>query len=283
LFVLVGSAASAWGAVGTSVTAPADARLAAIAAARRADGFGGQLVALMPRTDTGELDERNRALMEDSGLRPLPPEAVTDAVDYLVRASVAQAQVADVDRAAYVDVCRRSAPRSFLDQLAAGSGEGGGGGGGAPGRPAPLLAELAAHQPAAREDLLVERLLAEVASVLGLDSGDDIGPDQGFFDLGMDSVMSLRLKTRVERSTGCDLPATLTFEFPTTRALARHLLDEAGLSAPDEPAALDAPPAPDESPTPDALDELDDLTEEELLSRLDAALDESAGLLSEDI
>jgi acyl carrier protein len=145
-----------------------------------------------------------------------------------------------------VDLCRRAAPRSFLDELAEGQA--------APAERT-LLTEIAAARPQDREDLLVDRLLAEVAAVLGLEAAD-VEPDQGFFELGMDSVMSLRLQTRVERATGVELPATLTFEYPNTRALARHLLPQ------------------DEAERPEPDDDLDDLSDDELLRRLDAALDQ---------
>jgi hypothetical protein len=41
--------------------------------------------------------------------------------------------------------------------------------------------------------------------------------------MGMDSLMSVRLKRRLEAGTGLRLPGTLTLTYPTISALARYL------------------------------------------------------------
>ena len=74
----------------------------------------------------------------------------------------------------------------------------------------------------------------EVARILGFDPRE-LPVDQGFFQLGMDSVMSVRLRGRLEEALGRSLPATIALEYPTVEALAAYLLPA---SAPAEaPAA----------------------------------------------
>ena len=183
----------------------------------------------------GEVDRRDRNLMEDGGLTPPTAADAREAPDHLARTGVPSATVAAADEAAYVQLCQTRAPRTFLSGLAAAGGDGSG---------TPLARELLALPEAEREDRLTEELLAVVGAVLRDDA--DIAPDKGFFELGMDSVMSLNLKTRVERALGCELPTTLTFEFPTTAALVRHLLTEA-LGSGETP---EAPPPETPSPGP---------------------------------
>ena len=43
------------------------------------------------------------------------------------------------------------------------------------------------------------------------------------FDLGMDSLMAVELKRSLEAGTGLQLPSTLTFNYPTIRAMAGYL------------------------------------------------------------
>jgi acyl carrier protein len=183
---------------------------------------------------------------------------------------------------------RRSAERLPRAELAllAGAPDGTGAAGGGD---TPLVAELRATLPDDRLDLLVERVCAATAEALGRAPGDEVDPGQGFFELGMDSVMSLALKTRLENETGLSLPNTLTFESPNSRALARYLLTE------ELAGVLDAEPAAEATGATDAVEpaepvgaaadgaaEAGDENDDDLLARLDDALSTSSMLLNEE-
>ena len=72
---------------------------------------------------------------------------------------------------------------------------------------------------------MVSSLVAgETRRVLGLNAKEQLDPDRGLFELGLDSLMSVQLKGRLEKSIGCALPATLTFTYPTVHALTDFLL-----------------------------------------------------------
>src|SRR5439155_1153897 len=70
---------------------------------------------------------------------------------------------------------------------------------------------------------------------------------QGLRDLGMDSLMAIELRNRLQRGVGETLPATLAFDFPTMADLTDYLLDHvqalAAGRAESEPAALAVSPA----------------------------------------
>lgn len=148
-------------------------------------------------------------------------------------------------------------------------------------RPAGLVARLGTMSPADRERLLLDEVLELVGRVLGGD--DDVSPEQGFFDLGMDSVMSAQLKAETEAVIGRELPATIVFECPNALSFTRFLLDEAlSLAEPvvttpvlAEPAGPPVRPAVRTDGQPPTLPSDDDL-----LDRLDAALAESRDLIS---
>jgi len=59
-----------------------------------------------------------------------------------------------------------------------------------------------------------------VANTLGVKSSDAIHDETGLFEMGMDSLMSIDLKGRLEKGSGLSLPTTLTFNYPSVRALA---------------------------------------------------------------
>ena len=81
-----------------------------------------------------------------------------------------------------------------------------------------------------RWTLLSDHVRAAAAAVLGL-AADQIDVRKGLFDLGMDSLMSVELKSRLEATTGCALPTTLTFKYPTVVALTDFLGERLGLES----------------------------------------------------
>lgn len=105
-----------------------------------------------------------------------------------------------------------------------------------------LLDRLREAPGAVRRRLLEDRLREETAVVLG---GTLLERDAGFFEVGMDSITSVELKTRVDAVLGVRLPATATFEHPTIAALAEYLLTEV---LPPETLAQPSPPRPRTSP-----------------------------------
>ncbi len=87
--------------------------------------------------------------------------------------------------------------------------------------------------------LMVAHLQQLVSEVLGNRTTPDL--DKGFFDLGVDSLMAVEIRIRIEFSLGADppLPSSLVFDHPTIRELAGHLLERFNRSAglPDKPAS----------------------------------------------
>ncbi|GAX39732.1 short-chain dehydrogenase/reductase SDR [Tolypothrix sp. NIES-4075] len=74
-----------------------------------------------------------------------------------------------------------------------------------------------------RFSVLTAYIQGEVAKVLKLEPSKLPDSQQGFFDMGMDSLMAVELKNRLEASFGVSLPVTLTFEFPTIKDVAGYL------------------------------------------------------------
>ncbi|HSK04890.1 MAG TPA: acyl carrier protein, partial [Kofleriaceae bacterium] len=63
----------------------------------------------------------------------------------------------------------------------------------------------------------------ELAIVLGHADGARIDPRGGFAQLGLDSLMAVELRRRLQHATGVALPATVAFDHPSPEQLAAHL------------------------------------------------------------
>jgi acyl carrier protein len=91
-----------------------------------------------------------------------------------------------------------------------------------------VLAErLSTTEPGQRRDVVVDFLRDEVALALGIQAPLTIDVEQGLFEMGMDSLMSVELKGRIESAVGMNLPSTLTFNYPNISALTEFLLTDA--------------------------------------------------------
>lgn len=98
----------------------------------------------------------------------------------------------------------------------------------------PMLAEVApeevpddAGEPAAGEfdpEQLAAQVLAAVASQLGL-AESDVNVDLPLVELGVDSIMTVRLRRQLEKQTGLSLPPTLLWEHPTAAAVTARIIE----------------------------------------------------------
>jgi acyl carrier protein len=157
----------------------------------------------------------------------MPAEAALGILGSLLASDTAQIAVAAVDwsalKAAYE--ARRERPLlEGLESKKAAAKES------VENRAATLAEQVAALQPEERRPFLVDQVRGQVARVIGAPNPAALDIRQGLFEMGLDSLMSVELKTRLENSVGQALPSTLTFNYPTIVDLARYL-DESVLAA----------------------------------------------------
>jgi myxalamid-type polyketide synthase MxaB len=74
-----------------------------------------------------------------------------------------------------------------------------------------------------RRAAVSEVVRAGIAQLLHYDGADDIPAEAKFFELGMDSLVAVELKNRLEAAFGMSLPAQCIFDNPSAPLLAAYL------------------------------------------------------------
>jgi acyl carrier protein len=271
-FVLFSSTTSLLGVHGLAHYSAANQYLDALAAYRVAQGRSGLAVAWGTWDVMRVASAEEQATIARGGLRQLVSGTALNLLGRLMGGSDSFAVVADVDWGTLVPLYETRRERPLIHALASRRTAA------APERAAQpakagaapsMMAAIRAARAESRVPLLQQLVRREVATVLGYANDDGIPLDFGFFELGLDSLMSVELKRRLETAVEKPLPSTLTFNYPNVLALTAFL-DEL-LFANAEPAeapvatAAASPPAPEVDH--DALS--DDELEAELLARLE--------------
>lgn len=100
---------------------------------------------------------------------------------------------------------------------------------------------LAGLSPEELREYLVTEVAAQISAEMKLPLAD-LDPHRSLVEQGLDSVMTMMVRRRLEKRFGESLPATLLWQRPTVAAIAEHLAELVGREA--EPENADEPEAP---------------------------------------
>ncbi|MFE1459415.1 type I polyketide synthase, partial [Streptomyces sp. NPDC058735] len=249
-FVLFSSAAGTVGTAGQSVYGSANAYLDAFAARRRAEGRPATSLAwglwhqagvgMTAHLGTVELERMRRQgiapMPFDQGMALLDTALARPAGDFVPVLLDLRAVQREADQGGEVPALFRALVRARLRRAAGGSGSGPGDGAGGPGGAGGLRERLLAAAEEQRTELVMDVVLREVATVLGLSGAGTLVPQQVLKDLGLDSLMAVELRRRLSAETGLSLPATLAFDHPTPEHITRLVLSRTDLPSTAAPA-----------------------------------------------
>src|SRR6267143_67466 len=84
---------------------------------------------------------------------------------------------------------------------------------------------LTAVRPGERQAIVISHLREQIAKVLGM-SATKLDPDQPINSMGLDSLMLVELKNRIEKETYISLPTGELMVGPSIRELSKVLLDQ---------------------------------------------------------
>ncbi|WP_426757454.1 type I polyketide synthase [Myxococcus sp. Y35] len=233
-FVLFSSASSLIGSAGQANYVAANAFLDGLARFRQAQGLPGLSLNWGAWAEVGAAAEDPiRRRMEQLGFGVIPPEDGLQVFEQSLGLS-GQLGIVPVD---WTVLGRRGgAPlfEAFIEKASPAASEG-------------IRQQLERLPPKERRGALRAQVGALVNGVLGRPPMEPLDPNQGFFEFGMDSLMSVELRNVLQRTLGTSLPATVAFDNPTVNGLVDYLaaevlglVDEAPVVAPVKEAPQDA-------------------------------------------
>jgi pimaricinolide synthase PimS2 len=256
LFVLYSSVSALLGLPGQGAYAAANAFLDALAHYRRALGLPALSINWGMFAGVGLAAAGNGQRLIERGMKSLTLEQGDDALARLLASGLPQVGVMDLDPRQWLESYPQAAGStllaSILHRARARRRE--------DGAAAARAAALRAAPPRERRTQLATYVREQLGHVLRVDPAqlDDALP---FTRLGVDSLMGLELKNRLESGLGLGLQATLLWTYPTIDQLAEYLSQQLGGAAPP------APPVAARTAAPHTLRmaDLDRLTDSELL------------------
>ena len=224
LFVLFSSVTGVVGNAGQANHAAANAFLDQLARHRRALGLPGQAIAWGAWSEIGEAEEQRERMGErlDASGGWMTPEQGLSAFTRLVQEDVVTSVAVSVDWSLV------SSGPPLLEELIEPGGES------AAEEAGDLPRRLRELPPAEREGALIRFVQEELVSVLRLRAAP--AADAGFFELGMDSLMAVELRNRLNRALGgaVVLSNTAVLDHPDVARLGAHLAREFGDAGPAE-------------------------------------------------
>jgi NAD(P)-dependent dehydrogenase (short-subunit alcohol dehydrogenase family)/acyl carrier protein len=235
-FVLFSSAASLLGSPGQGNYAAANAFMDALAHYRRGKGLAALSVSWGPWADVGmaaSMQDQTERRWSAQGIEAMTTAQGLLTLNRLLQQDAPHVGVFPFDWAKFMQLFGEGREPTLLTELRSkarthvnGHGEQ---------IQSDLSQRLAEIPPEQRHDFLVAYIRGQLVNILGLDPNYELEPHRGFFDLGIDSLMALDMKNRLQTALGFPIPTTLVFEYPTVEGLADYLLKEMSLtSATDE-------------------------------------------------
>lgn len=217
-FLAFSSTTSLLGAKGMAHYAAANQFVDAFAHFRRAAGLP------MLSVNWGAWDvmrlvsSENQLSLVETGLLPMPSEKVFDRFGELIASPRAQVMIANIDWSVLKPVFESRRSRPLLEKL-----------GGTPLRrtnarvtSAPAQASLrpAIEMSAENRREFIEAFVQEqAAQVLGLRRGELPPGDTPLPDVGLDSLMAVDLRNRLQTGLGQELSSTIVFDYPTVSGM----------------------------------------------------------------
>jgi len=211
-FVLFSSGASLWGSFGAAHYAAANAVLDQLAHYRKARGLPALSINWGYWEDAQAGDTERSEFLQRSGLRPMPSAETLALFGRLLESGGTQYTAADIDWSVFTASYESRRARPLIEHLRS---------------KGPRQAAVVHEKPVAVELVepgsLLERIRGEVAAVMGVRASESLDPMQPLFEMGIDSLMAVELRNRLEGVAGRALPSTFVFNYPTIQAIARFI------------------------------------------------------------
>ena len=219
-FVCFSSMSALLGSRGQLHYAGANAFLDGLVQYRHRLGLPGISLNWGPWAEGGMATQGYETGLKMMGINPLEPIAALNLMGNLISGESEQTMVAEIDWGKFSNIVAAKGKIPFLAELLPENAEE------SSETSRNLSQELEETPTHRRVAVLTQELQQQVAQVLGMRGSSLPETDQGFFDMGMDSLMSVELKHRLEKLFKVSLPSTLAFEYPTINDVVTYLSEE---------------------------------------------------------
>jgi acyl transferase domain-containing protein/acyl carrier protein len=223
-FVLFSSAASLIGSAGQSNYAAGNAFLDALAHYRQSQGLPGLSINWGAWSETGMAtrSQRSEQSWQEEGIGQISIKAGLNILEQFLQCSDAQIGVLPIDWQKFLQSFSNTHIPQFFSELATTS------------QPttveskqqSQIRQQLDAASVDRRMSLLTEFLTSEIKDVLGLSVSHTLKSQKGLFEMGMDSLMAIDLKNRLQKKIEKTLPSTLIFDYPTIEDLTKYIAEK---------------------------------------------------------
>jgi acyl transferase domain-containing protein/acyl carrier protein len=217
-FLLFSSIASAWGSRDLAGYAAANHFLDVLAHYRC--GLGLPALSInWGAWKAGMTGESDAQWLERSGVRAFSTDEGMELFSGLLGSQSPQRVAASVDWGVFLPVAaahrqrpmfERMSPRSVFSGIDAPAKD-------------DFLQVLESAPVYRRAELLAGRIQEEVARVMGIVHPSGVDRERGFVEMGMDSLMAVELKKRLEALAGRPLHSSIVFNYPSVAAMVAHL------------------------------------------------------------
>jgi acyl transferase domain-containing protein/acyl carrier protein len=201
--------------------------------------------------------------MEAQGLHGFRVDQGLDALGRMAHGDATQVVFVPIDWTAY-DAARTASP--LVSQLVADARTARDERGGI--RPIASLPERLASAAAEDRPEIVEATLRRIVARTLTMPESQIDPTQPLGELGLDSLMGVELRNRLEAEFRLKLSATLAWNYPTVTDLGAHLLDKLGYTSVAPAAGRDAQAQHSPTSFEQLLSDADDLADDDALREL---------------
>jgi myxalamid-type polyketide synthase MxaE and MxaD len=225
-FVAFSSASASIGARNACLYAASNSSLNALMVNRRRLNLAASSIQWGLWDNSAAIGQRD--LIAKSGFLPMKPALAIDALERLLGSDAPATIVASIDWQTLQPALEMQGRSAFVQDINADPR-------------APAHGDLLVHRETipnephslvlaikdAPERDRIEHLMVfvgeEAKAVFGMPSDEPIDEERGLFQMGMNSLMSVELKKRLESKLALKLPGTLTLTYPTVTALAKFL------------------------------------------------------------
>ncbi|KYF87884.1 hypothetical protein BE20_24605 [Sorangium cellulosum] len=220
LFVLFSSASGVFGSIGQGSYAAGNAFLDALADLRRTQGLAALSIAWGLWAEGGMGSQAQRREHEASGIWAMPTSRALAAMEWLLGTRATQRVVIQMDWA-HAGAAPRDASRGrFWDRLVTATKA-------TSSSAVPAVERWRNASVVETRSALYELVRGVVAGVMGFTDQGTLDVRRGFAEQGLDSLMAVEIRKRLQGELGMPLSATLAFDHPTVERLVEYLLSQA--------------------------------------------------------